>query len=155
MSDLLRLPVLDRLLESGGGETRTSPSATVEAVHRAVRRDLESLLNARRRRVPLPAHLAELGRSPLGYGIPDPTAGSFTEEAARQGLLREIERTIHLFEPRLEQISVSLSPLDRDAVDRSLRIRIEAVLRTDPLPEHVAFEMVVHAAALDVSVRDP
>lgn len=65
----LRLPLLDRLLDT---ETELSRDAAVEVLRAAVRRDMEALLNARRRRLPLPPGLTELVVSPLGYGVPDP-----------------------------------------------------------------------------------
>ena len=70
-----------------------------------MRRDLEALLNARRRRLPLPPELGELATSPLGYGVPDPTAGALPRTDRREALVREIEATIRRFEPRLSESS--------------------------------------------------
>ncbi|MBY0330215.1 MAG: type VI secretion system baseplate subunit TssE [Acetobacteraceae bacterium] len=157
----IRLPVLDRLLDSDPDAPRDPAQTTqmaIETIRHAVRRDLEGLLNARRGRKPLPQGMAELGVSPLGYGIPDPTAGSFTDEDRRQGLAAEVEATIRRFEPRLSAVRVTLSKLPRDTrdplVDRTLRIKVEAVLRSDPVPEPVSFETVLRPATLDVAVRE-
>jgi type VI secretion system protein ImpF len=157
----IRLPVLDRLLDSDPDAPRDPPQSTamaIEAIRHAVRRDLEGLLNARRGRKPLPAGLTELAVSPLGYGVPDPTAGSFTDEERRQALAAEVEATIRRFEPRLTAVRVTLAKLPRDLrdpmVDRTLRVKVEAVLRSDPVPEPVAFETMLRPATLDVAVRD-
>jgi type VI secretion system protein ImpF len=157
----IRLPVLDRLLDSDPDAPRDPPQTTamaLELIRHAVRRDLERLLNARRGRKPIPAALAELPISPLGYGIPDPTAGSFTDEERRQALTAEVETTIRRFEPRLAAVRVTLAKLPRDLrdplVDRTLRIKVEAVLRSDPVPEPVSFETMLRPATLDVAVRD-
>lgn len=157
----IRLPVLDRLLDSDPEAPRDPPQTTqaaIEAIRRAVRRDIEALLNARRGRRPLPTGLTELAASPLGYGIPDPTAGSFTDEERRQGLAAEIEATIRRFEPRLSGVRVTLARLPRDGrdalVDRTLRIKVEAVLRSDPVPEPITFETMLRPATLDVAVRE-
>lgn len=151
------LPLLDRLLDADPSapvdHAPTQPMA-IEAMRHAVRRDVEALLNARRRRVPLPAGLTELQVSPLGYGVPDPTAGSFTTEEAREALAREVEATLRRFEPRLTGISVTVSDTRREALDRTLRLRVDAVLRTDPAPEQIAFETVLRPATLDVTVRE-
>ena len=86
--------------------------------------------------------------------MPDPTAGSFTQEETRAALAREVELAIRRFEPRLSHVSVQLPPMRDDAVDRTLRLRIEAVLRTDPIPEQIAFETVLRPSTLDVAVRE-
>lgn len=153
----IRLPLLDRLLDADPDAPRDPPLSqpfAVEVLRDAVRRDMEALLNARRRRLPLPDDLVELPTSPVGYGVPDPTAGAFTAEETRAALAREVELAIRRFEPRLTQVSVQLPPMERDALDRTLRLRIEAVLRTDPIPEQIAFETVLRPSTLDVAVRE-
>ena len=88
-----QLPLLDRLLDAdrSAGEMHSPTAAeALERLHAAVRRDLESLLNARRRRRPLPALLSELGSSVIGYGIPDPTSGAYAVPELRQALVREV-----------------------------------------------------------------
>ena len=153
----LRLPLLDRLLDADPDSPRDSPLSqplAVDVLRAAVRRDMEALLNARRRRVPLPPGLTELAVSPLGYGVPDPTAGSFTAEESRQALAREVELALRRFEPRLMSIRVALAEMENPTLDRSLRLRVEAVLRTDPVPEQVAFETVLRPATLDAVVRE-
>ncbi|MBR0645939.1 type VI secretion system baseplate subunit TssE [Plastoroseomonas hellenica] len=153
----LRLPLLDRLLDADP-EAPADPPLTqgmaIEMLRAAVRRDIEALLNARRRRLPPPPGYVELPISPVGYGVPDPTAGSFTEEQRRLAVAREVEATIRRFEPRLMQVRVQLRNSEREAIDRVLRLRIEAVLRTDPVPEQISFETVVRPTTLDVAVRE-
>jgi type VI secretion system protein ImpF len=151
----VRLPLFDRLLDADPNAPNDPPlsaSLALDTLRAAVRRDLEALLNARRRRLPPPEALVELPVSPVGYGIPDATAGSFTEESRRNALAREVEATIRRFEPRLTDISVTAQKSEQ--LDRSLRLKIEAVLRTDPVPEAVTFETVVRTNILDVVVRE-
>jgi type VI secretion system protein ImpF len=153
----IRLPLLDRLLDADP-EAPADPPLTqgmaIEMLRAAVRRDIEALLNARRRRLSPPTGYIELPVSPVGYGVPDPTAGSFTEEQRRLAVAREVEATIRRFEPRLMQVRVQLRNSEREAIDRVLRLRIEAVLRTDPVPEQISFETVVRPTTLDVAVRE-
>jgi type VI secretion system protein ImpF len=156
----IRLPLLDRLLDADPAAPVDPPvtqAYAVELLRQAVRRDMEALLNARRRRVPLPAALAELPVSALGYGVPDPTAGSFTEDERREALAAEVEAAVRRFEPRLTNIRVTLakSPRERaEPLDRTLRLRVEAVLRSDPVPEQISFETQLRPVTLDVSVRE-
>jgi len=152
----IRLPLLDRLLDADPEAPETLPNSHIEAVEllrTAVRRDLEAVLNARRRRLPPADYLNELPVSPIGYGVPDPTSGSFTDEERRRALAAEVEAVIERFEPRLMNIRVSLSQLDPELFDRTLRVRIEALLRTDPVPETITFETLVRPTTLDVAVR--
>lgn len=156
-SPRIRLPLLDRLLDADPDSPREPPlsqSLAIEQLRLAVRRDIEALLNARRRRLPPEQGLTELVLSPVGYGVPDPTAGSFTEEERRTAISREIQATIARFEPRLTNIKVQLRKDERDAVDRVLRLRIEAILRTDPVPEQISFETLVRPTTLDVAVNE-
>ncbi|EFH12459.1 type VI secretion system baseplate subunit TssE [Pseudoroseomonas cervicalis] len=153
----IHLPLLDRLLDGdpdGPPDPPLTQPMAIAVMRDAVRRDVEALLNARRRRRPLPSGLTELAASPLGYGVPDPTAGSFTTEEAREALAREVEAVLRRFEPRLAALTVSLAEPQREALDRSLKLRVEAILRTDPAPEQVAFETVLRPATLDVTVRE-
>lgn len=153
----IRLPLLDRLLDAdpeAPADPPLSQGMAIEMLRAAVRRDIEALLNARRRRLSPPPGYVELPVSPVGYGVPDPTAGSFTEEQRRLAVAREVEATIRRFEPRLMQVRVQLRNSEREAIDRVLRLRIEAVLRTDPVPEQISFETVVRPTTLDVAVRE-
>jgi type VI secretion system protein ImpF len=151
----LRRPLLDRLLdaEPGGQEPPDpTPAQAFDALRAAVRRDLEALLNARRRRRPLPPRLKELAMSPLNYGVPDPTSGSFAITARRQALAQEVETTIRRYEPRLTGVRVTL--LDDDELGRMLRVKVDAVLRADPITEQVSFETLFEPVSRDVTVRE-
>ena len=155
----IRLPLFDRLLDADPDAPRDLPLTTqlaVDTLRQAVLRDVEALLNARMRRRPLPSNLIELPSSPIGYGVPDPTAGTFTDEEKREALAAEVEATIRRFEPRLMGVHVTLAKLSRDGelLDRSLKLRIEAILRSDPIPEQVTFETVLRPVTLDVDVRE-
>ncbi|NKE46936.1 type VI secretion system baseplate subunit TssE [Roseomonas frigidaquae] len=151
-----RLPLLDRLLDADPGAPEPPPpsiAVALDLLHRAVRRDLEAVLNARRRRRPVPAALEELVVSPLNYGIPDATSGAYAVPARREALAREVEATIRRFEPRLMSIRVELVG-GEDELDRALRLKVDAVLRADPVPEPVSFETLLEPVSRDVTVRD-
>src|SRR5918994_1889326 len=66
--------VLDRLLDDDPGVSAEPPrnrSQLLRDLKLSVRRDVENLLNARRRNVALPPGLPELARSLLSYGVAD------------------------------------------------------------------------------------
>jgi type VI secretion system protein ImpF len=58
---------------------------------------------------------------------------------------------IRRFEPRLLSVKVTLRD-DASDLDRTLRLKIDAVLRADPVPEQIAFETVIEAVSHDVVV---
>jgi len=152
----VRLPLLDRLIDSDPGSAReapVSPAMALETLRAAVRRDLEALLNARRRRWPLPANGPELMTSPLGYGIPDATSGTYAIPERREELAQEVERIIRRFEPRLLSVRVTLRESPNE-LDRTLRLKVDAVLRTDPIPEPISFETVIEAVSHEVRVTE-
>jgi type VI secretion system protein ImpF len=150
-----QLPLLDRLIDDAPDVARDPPLAAAAAVamlRRSVRRDIEALLNARRRWRSWPSGYSELAESPVGYGICDFAAGAFNDPAQRDRLRSQIEQTINRFEPRLAQVRVVL--LDGDnTLDATLRLRIEGMLRVEPAPEPIAFDTLVDAATAEVQVK--
>lgn len=155
-SQRVRLPLLDRLLDADPSAARdapVTPAIALETLRAAVRRDLEALLNARRRRWPLPVTTPELAASPLGYGIPDATSGAYAMAHRREELAIEVERIIRRFEPRLLSVRVTLRE-SADELDRTLRLKVDAVLRTDPIPEPISFETVIEAVSHEVRVSE-
>ena len=92
----VQLPLLDRLIDDAPDQERDPPMSAAEAMaalRNSVRRDLEALLNARRRWRSWPARLTELASSPLGYGIPDFAAGAFNDAGATRGVCAARSKT--------------------------------------------------------------
>jgi type VI secretion system protein ImpF len=150
----VRLSVLDRLLDDAPEMERDRPLSATDALtvlRRAVRRDLEALLNARRRFAAIPPAYTELANSSFSFGLPDYSAGAMQEVASRETLRKEIERCIRQFEPRLVQVTVHLVP-PKDELDTTLHFHIDALLHADPAPEPISFDTVVNAATADIEV---
>ena len=105
----VQLPLLDRLIDDDPDAQQDPPVSAAEALavlRHSVRRDIEALLNARRRWRSWPSSYEELAVSPVGYGISDFAAGAFNDPAQRERLCLQIEDTIRRFEPRLAQVRV-------------------------------------------------
>jgi type VI secretion system protein ImpF len=152
----VQLPLLERLIDDAPDRERDPPMAATEAMQhlrQSVRRELEALLNARRRWKSPPRGLSELANSPIGYGIPDFAAGVFNNQGERDRLRLEIEATIRRFEPRFLSVRVHLID-EGQRLDASLRLRIEAVLHADPAPEQVTFDTIVDTVNDNVRIRD-
>jgi type VI secretion system protein ImpF len=151
----VQLSLLDRLDDEAPDQPRDqqrSPGESLAALRRNVRRDLEVLLNSRRRWRSWSSRYTELAVSPIGYGIADFAAGAFNDPARRDQLRSEIEQTIRRFEPRLIRVRVTLVE-PGDALAATLRLRVDALLRTEPAPEPIAFDTLVDAATAAIAVR--
>jgi type VI secretion system protein ImpF len=117
-----------------------------------VRRDLEHLLNTRSRCLPWPPELAELQDSLVNYGIPDVTGNEMASGIDRERLRGLIEAVIRRWEPRFQRVQVHL--LDAaEALDRTLRFRIDALLYATPAPEPVVFDSALEPTTGTIEVR--
>jgi type VI secretion system protein ImpF len=148
--------VLDRLLDdepTKGVEAPKSRTQVLREMKLSVRRDLENLLNTRWRSASWPRHFEELEVSLLSYGLPDITGADLASAARREDFRRTMERVIRQFEPRLTKVTVALLDPGGETVDRTLRFRIEGLLRVDPAPEPVAFDSAVEPATGNVEVK--
>jgi type VI secretion system protein ImpF len=151
-----RLPLLDRLIDDRPDQPADPPLSAAQAIavlRASVQRDLEALLNARRRWRSWPAHLNELAQSAVGYGLADFTAGALNDPRERERLRTDIEAAIRRFEPRLQALQV-LAVDETDTLESRLRLRIEALLHAEPADEPVAFETMVDATTAEVVVRE-
>lgn len=138
----LVLSVLDRLLDDDPPSAREAPPARgrqLETLKQAVRRDLEDLLNSRRRFLTWPAHLTELNQSLVNYGLPDFSGMDVSSTQGREELRRLLETVIRRFEPRFKTLRVQLLE-GGEPLDRTLRFRIDALLYADPAPEPVVYD---------------
>src|SRR6266508_1960803 len=104
-----------------------------------VSRDLEALLNTRQELLEeVPSEFTEVSRSLVTYGLPDFSSFSLLNINDRNRIRRALEQAIATFEPRFERVRVNLDPPREQ--DRTLRFRIEALLRLEPAPEPVTFD---------------
>jgi type VI secretion system protein ImpF len=139
------IPVLDRLIDlEPGNQTENPPSRSQSErlLKRAVRRDLEWLLNTRRISVLPDEGLKEVNRSGYMYGLPDLSALTMATSGDRNKLIRQIQAAINLFEPRLANVRLTWVE-NPETVKSEVRLRIEAMLRMDPSPEPISFDTVI------------
>jgi type VI secretion system protein ImpF len=150
-----QLSILDRLIDEAPDKLTDRPlsyAETLDALRRSVRRDLEALLNTRRRWRSWPANYSELAVSPVGYGIADFSSGAFNDPHRREWLREEVEQAIRRFEPRLVRLRVMLMD-PNDELEATLHLRIEGLLRTEPAPDPIAFDTLVDAATAEILVK--
>ena len=147
--------VINRLLEGpsqGRQASSRSSGLDLHQLKRDVGRDLEDLLNTRRRCQGYPPAFRELNKSVVDYGIPDFTGLNMSVPAEREATRLEIERVIRRFEPRLKNVVVTLQT-NVDKADRRLRLRITGVLRTEPVPERVVFDSELEPSSAAIEIR--
>jgi type VI secretion system protein ImpF len=141
----ITISVLDRLIDLEPDNRMENPLSRTQSVRllkSAVRRDLEWLLNSRRIVDPPDESLKEVNRSAYVYGLPDLSALTMATAADRNRLVRQILATINLFEPRLTNVRLVMVDTP-DAGKKDVRLRIEAMLRMDPIPEPISFDTVI------------
>jgi type VI secretion system protein ImpF len=147
--------VLDRLFDADPDTTTEVPltwAQSVRELKRAIRRDLEWLLNTRRIAQLAPEAFTELPNSVYHYGLPDITSLAAESVSARDWLRRQVEQTIMVFEPRLSGVRVTIATEDVEG-RRELRFVIDGLLRMEPSPEQVQFDTVLEVTSATFEVR--
>jgi type VI secretion system protein ImpF len=147
--------VLDRLLDDDPGVSAEPPrnrSQMLREMKLAVRRDIENLLNCRRRNITLPSRVPELARSLLSYGVADFSGTGPTTSKQREAFCRSLEENLRTNEPRLLEVRVELASSPEPG-DRTLRFRIDALLRADPAPEPVIFDSALEPVTHTFAVK--
>ena len=142
--------LLDRLLDDN---TRLPSEAQVDSHYdmsgykQSVARDLEALLNTR-------SVLDDTGildnfplakKSLLSFGITDLSSLSFLNPDDRMFLQESIRISIERHEARLSQVKVSLD-VAKDPT-RTLRFRVDAVLKVHPSHPPVSFDALLHLSS--------
>jgi type VI secretion system protein ImpF len=148
--------VFDRLL----GDKPTTDGGTPQAaqlwwsrdrLRKSVLRDLDALLNTRRRCLSWPDHLGQLDRSLVNFGVSDFSSANLGSQVQKEQLRADIEQTIRIFEPRFKSVRVGLTETDGDA--RTLCFRIEVTMYADPVPVHLLFDSRLEPGSRRFSVK--
>lgn len=149
----INLSVLDRLVDfepEAKAEVPASRSKALRQVKQALKRDLEWLLNTRRV-LEVPDELPLLANSLLAYGLPDFSNSSVKNTQDQHDLTLALEGTLKRFEPRLEDIVVSVA--NASVLERAFRFKIEARLRIDPVPEPISFDTTLQIGSGNFAVK--
>lgn len=152
----LRPSILDRLIDEEPHiqvEAEKSRTQQLKALRNSVRRDLENLLNTRYRLVAPSAVYHELDNSLLNYGLPDLATVNITDGDRKKEFTRDLEKILRTYEPRFKSVKVVFVE-NQDAIDRTLRFRVNATLYADPAPEVVVFDSVLEPVSRTVNVKE-
>ena len=157
----IRPSILDRLIDDAPDKLMDAPVSTedqMQSLKENVRRDIEVLFNTRVRSISPHRESAHFDQSLLNYGVPDLTTLNLKQSDQQQKLCRRLEAQIHQFEPRFKTVRVipreNIATKDNDNRYFSLRLRIEATLHADPVPETIVFDSIMEpiTRTLDVEV---
>jgi type VI secretion system protein ImpF len=145
--------VLDRLMDYEPEITHeplASRAKSLRQMKQSVRRDLEWLLNTRQLVESVPSDLKEVSNSVAAYGLPDFSNATVSSLKDQDQMRLAIEFAINTFEPRLQDVTVTLEP--GRGSERLLRFRIDAHLKIEPAPEPVTFdtELQLHSGEYKV-----
>lgn len=120
-----------------------------QALRSSIRRDLEWLLNTR-----CPVSQDELAireRSVIDYGIIDfGTIFTNNSEDYRR-LAKIIEQTVTVYEPRLQEVRITVVSLPDSHRKLGAQVTIEALLVVDEMREPVSFSMVISGHEVKIS----
>jgi type VI secretion system protein ImpF len=147
--------LLDRLIDrepDNRADPPVSRAQSVRLLKASLRRDMEWLLNSRRIAEPAPEGFAEIGNSLYHYGLPDFSALTMASPRDRKYLLRELEASVAMFEPRLKDVRVTLVESAVPSA-RSLQFQIEGLLQMDPAPERISFDTVLQLTNGEYQIR--
>ena len=152
----LRPSILDRLFDDepdNQTEIDLGQHQKLKQLRLSVRRDLESLMNARFRVMEPGEEYIELDKSLMNYGLPDLATINITDLDKRKEFTSKMEKILKEFEPRFKDVNVSYLD-NKDNTDRTLRFRIDATLYADPSPEVVVFDSVLEPVTRSISIEE-
>jgi type VI secretion system protein ImpF len=139
------LSVIDRLLDDDPDQAQDREESLGQYIERfrtGLRRDLEALLNTRRRFLSWPAEYGELRTSLLNFGVPDFTNDDLTNAKISEALRLSIIEIIKRLEPRLLSAEVTLDVFSIET-ERALVFRISGFARIRDKHEALQFQASV------------
>lgn len=145
--------VFDRLFDDASSQTHDHllRGLTIEQMKDGVARDVEALLNTR-----LALSADQLSpyplarRSVLAFGMSDFVGKSLESAEDRRTICELIERAISLHEPRLRDVTVTLSGPSTRLY--ALSFSVTALLVLDPATEPISFDALLHPTTQQYSV---
>jgi type VI secretion system protein ImpF len=89
----------------------------------------------------------------LFFGLPDIASISLQNPGEEQKLLRSLEESIQMFEPRLSRARVT-SRDQYKTTQQAITFHVEAMLMIDPAPERISFDTVLEVSKGAYSVKE-
>ncbi len=147
--------LLDRLLDDApaqGTEPDWAAGYHAGRLKQSLARDLEVLLNTRKLADWETDGYPRCTDSMLCFGIMDLTTITVHDSRSLRGLQDHLRKTIERFEPRLGSVKVALEP-GKDGT-RSIRFRVDAVLRLQPGRPSITFDATLQMGTNACTVQN-
>ena len=147
---------MDRLIDDDPQqrlETQKPFGAILKEIKINIRRDLENLLNTRLYRQHALDNYSELDKSIVNYGLPDFSRVQFDSEDDREQFRWLVQSIITKYEPRFQRVDVEISPTG-EGYERTLYLKISAVLMVEPDPVPLIFDSRVRTVDRAVRLRE-
>lgn len=136
--------IIDYLLDETIAYHCNSRPQLIHQLHKNISRDLEDLLNSKKRCLSSPKNLSELSRSIINYGIVDFINCESNSMSYSEELSVKIEETIKLFETRLTNVRVICEKVsNKVGSDRTIKFRIEASIHLESIDDFVVFDLTL------------
>jgi type VI secretion system protein ImpF len=103
--------------------------------------------------IEIPESCEELRNSLLFFGLPDIASISLQNPGDEVRLLRSLEKSIQMFEPRLSRPRVTSRDPYR-STQQAITFHVEAMLMVDPAPERISFDTVLEVTKGAYSVKE-
>lgn len=153
--DMPQVPsLLDRLLDDApaqAAEPNWAASYHIGRMKQSLARDLEVLLNTRKLAEWETEGFPRCADSMLNFGIMDLTTITVNDARSLRGLQDHLRKTIQRFDPRLGSVKIALEP-GKDG-PKSIRFRVDAVLRLQPGRPPVTFDATLQMGTNACSVQ--
>lgn len=134
----IQLSVFDRLDSRSDIGIIGGRVSDIQIVRKSVLRDVENLLNTRRRIINAPESYRYLNNSMFVYGLEDFVAKNPKSPDVQNALKQSIENTIGKFEPRLMNVLVEFNQVEGN--EQNLCFTVKATLNADPVLEPIYFD---------------
>lgn len=143
--------LMDRLIEEPTDVA--GHGLSLSRLRDGLRRDLEGMLNTRRRFLSWPDDLEELDRSVLSYGLRDFTNAAIRSSEFRKNFIYEVQQIIERLEPRISNFEVVVID-NKETTDRTIRFRIVGLVDFGGDRQQISFDSHVDPVRCGVVLRD-
>lgn len=149
--------LLDRLIDDDPKNLSLvgskSYGVVLSDIKKSIRRDLEYLLNTRVSIQKIPDSLTEVKSSVINYGLPDFSIIHLSSDEGKEEFRLHVQHIIEQFEPRFSHVTVELEQIG-EAFERTLYMKISAVLMIEPDPIPLLFDSRVRSIDKAVRLRE-
>ncbi len=150
--DPARAGLLDRLIDENlnvGEEPRPKRTYSKDELFLSIIRELDRVLNTRC--IVSKTNLKTRERSVLDFGVPDTTGMNPKAEEDHITIARTIKEAITRYEPRLQQVQVTVDAVTPN--ERSVVVRVEGMVQLDHIREPVSFPIAIRNDSGKVTVN--